>query len=344
MIAVVARICSVWLSGSTTVSGNATYVAQWEPDPELTYTVSYSAVNGTVSTEANNDIQILTTEGVTGSTATANEGYKFDGWYKGEDKISDTLTLSAADAVANLNKTNAGNYADTEYVAKFVVDDEQIYTVTYSAVNGSVDPTSQTEQILATTAITGSTATANEGYKFDGWYKGEDKISGEETLTAEIAVANLNKTNAGNYADTEYVAKFVVDDSQTYTVTYTSAGNGSVDPTRQTEQILATTAITGSTATPAPGYKFDGWYKDNVKIEGAAATMTSAIAVENLNKTSAGNNGDTEYVAKFVIDDEPTYTVRYNAVNGTVDTPENPDIQVLSTEGVTGSTATFFQA
>ena len=115
---------------STTVSGNATYVAQWEPDPELTYTVTYSAVNGTVSTAANNDIQILTTEGVTGSTAAANEGYKFDGWYKGEDKISGDLTLSTEDAVANLNKTEAGNYADTAYVAKFVVDDEQTYTVT----------------------------------------------------------------------------------------------------------------------------------------------------------------------------------------------------------------------
>ena len=119
-----------------------------------------------------------------------------------------------------------------------MTDDSQKYTVTYTAeAHGSVNPTSQTEQILATTAITGSTATADEGYKFVGWYKGETLISEDEVLSAEIAKANLNTTTAGNYADTEYVAKFETDDSQTYTVTYTAEGNGSVNPTSQTEQI-----------------------------------------------------------------------------------------------------------
>ena len=208
-------------------------------------------MNGSVDPASQTE-QILATTAITGSTATADEGYKFDGWYKGETKISEDLMLGATDAVANLNKTQAGNYADTAYVAKFVVDPDQTYTVTYTAEsNGSVDPTTQTEQILSTTAITGSAATADPGYKFEGWYKGETKISENATLSAADAVANLNKTQAGNNADTTYVAKFVEDPDQTYTITYESAGHGSVDPEEETLQVLHADGIEGSTLSPS---------------------------------------------------------------------------------------------
>ncbi|MCR4607373.1 MAG: InlB B-repeat-containing protein, partial [Oscillospiraceae bacterium] len=125
------------------------------------------------------------------------------------------LTLSADDAVANLNKSG-DLYANTTYTAKFVPDETKTYTVTYAAqANGSTDPTSQSDQVLSNSKITGSTATASTGYAFDGWYKDSTligKINGGKTLRPADAKANLNK-NGDLYANTTYTAHFDKDDN-----------------------------------------------------------------------------------------------------------------------------------
>ena len=249
---------------------------------------------------------MLESDDITGSTATADPGYKFVGWYKadaegnvpeGAEAIGTSATLGAKEAVANLNK--AGDVcAHTTYVARFAADETQTYTVTYKPEsNGQVSPTSQSDQVLESDDITGSTATADPG-KFVGWYKadanvpeGAEAIGTSATLGAKEAVANLNK--AGDvYAHTTYVARFAADETQTYTVTYKPESNGQVSPTSQSDQVLESDDITGSTATADPGYKFVGWYKADAEgnvPEGAEAIGTSATlgakeAVANLNK------------------------------------------------------------
>ncbi|HJB48031.1 MAG TPA: InlB B-repeat-containing protein, partial [Candidatus Olsenella excrementigallinarum] len=78
-----------------------TFHAQWQENKvEVTY-----VVDPTGSGELNNygdEIGQATADGVTGSTATANPGYKFDGWYNGDTKVeiadadgSDGWTLTA---------------------------------------------------------------------------------------------------------------------------------------------------------------------------------------------------------------------------------------------------------
>ena len=105
-------------------------------------------------------------------------------------------------------------------MARFAADETQTYTVTYKPEsNGQVSPTSQSDQVLESDDITGSTATADPGYKFVGWYKadaegnvpeGAEAIGTSATLGAKEAVANLNK--AGDvYAHTTYVARFAAD-------------------------------------------------------------------------------------------------------------------------------------
>ncbi len=202
-------------------------------------------------------------------------------------------------AVANLNTGEGDTYADTTYTAKFVADETKTYKVTYTAENGTVDPEETAAiQVLSTEGVNGSTATGNAGYKFDGWYKGTTKISDATTLSAEVAVANLNTGEGDTYADTTYTAKFVADSDTKYTIIYYEEN---VDDDGFTESSKEEKAgKTGDTAKATPdsatGFYFDEENPENV-IEGVIA-------------------GDGSLVLK-VYYKRNTHTVTY-AYNGTV--------------------------
>ena len=210
------------------VPDKTTITIYYKPDPDRTYRVSYESENdqmGSVSPTADAEAsQILGTANVKGSTATANEGYKFVGWYKNGAEISQDAELSEADAKANVTK-NGNIYEATTYTAKFAVDTSKTYKVSYVPGNsqmGTVDPEEdeQESQILGTANVKGSIATANEGYKFVGWYKGNEEISTDAILSEADAKANVTK-NGNVYVATTYTAIFEKDDSQTKPVEYT---------------------------------------------------------------------------------------------------------------------------
>ena len=102
---------------------DTTFTAKFVVDDGQTYDVRYNAEHGTVTDTENLDIQVLSTDGVTGSTAEpeADPGYMFDGWYNVEtgEKVSEDLELTAEDAIANLNHGDGEAYADTTFTAKF---------------------------------------------------------------------------------------------------------------------------------------------------------------------------------------------------------------------------------
>ena len=101
-------------------SMDVTLTAQWTPDDGQTYDVAYVAEgSGKVDTTSNSGIQVLGTNGVTGSTATADPGYYFEGWYVDGNKISSEATLTAAQAAANV-KAEGGIHVATTFTAKFV--------------------------------------------------------------------------------------------------------------------------------------------------------------------------------------------------------------------------------
>ena len=104
--------------------------AQWEPDEKQTYLVSYKVEEGGSIAEGaqteNGPIQVLSNDGVTGSTIVVADGYKFDGWYVGEKRVSTDLELSADTAKQNLNK-DGEVYTDTVFTAKL----NKLYTLTY---------------------------------------------------------------------------------------------------------------------------------------------------------------------------------------------------------------------
>ena len=125
-----------------------------------------------------------------------------------------TLTPEKAKPELNTNEIS-GLYEDTTFVAKFVPDTDLKATVTYEAVNGTVDNASDEIVQADASGLTGSTATANTGYKFEGWYQGETLVAKELTLTPEKAKPKLNK-DGELYADTTFTAKF---EKNSYTLT-----------------------------------------------------------------------------------------------------------------------------
>ncbi|WP_035785070.1 InlB B-repeat-containing protein, partial [Butyrivibrio sp. MC2021] len=322
------------------------FEARFVIDDEDTYKISYtSAGNGAVNPEEETHQVLDTQDKISGSEATAAAGYKFDGWYKGEEKVADTAVISAATVYSKLNtREKDGLPADTTFEARFVIDDEDTYKISYtSAGNGSVTPEEETHQVLDTQdKISGSEATAAAGYKFDGWYKGEEKVADTAIISAATVYGKLNtREKDGLPADTTFEARFVIDDEDTYKISYTTDGNGSANPDEEIRQVLDTQdKISGSEATAAAGYKFDGWYKGEEKVADSAQ-ISAATVYANLNtRAKDGLPADTTFEARFVIDVNDTYKISYiSAGNGSVN-PEEEIHQVLDTQDkIAGSEA-----
>lgn len=297
---------------------------------------------------------------VSGSTATANKGYKFVCWYKvtGEDtyeKVTDDPELKSELAESKLNRDEKTDlYQNTVFVARFEPDAGAKVPVTYEAENGTLEgTTAQEAQVVTGDGLTDVTATPNKGYKFDGWYavdKNGDKhlISGldpAEELDAETAKKNLNKD--GNlYAETTFIARFVPDTKQSAKVIYTTDGNGTlwggpaIEKTTQHVQIVTGEvvredgSVIGDKLTTIPtypkdGYEFDRWIRVTPEktIEGAGSALTDEMARPNLNQADDGLYQETEFKAIFRPRTNLSYTVNYYW-NGT-EIPVKPSKTVL---------------
>ena len=116
-------------------------------------------------------------------TAAANDGYTFAGWYDGGTKVCDTAEFT----VENVTE-------DKTYTAKFAKNAVS-YTITAEAgtEGGTVSGGGEVTEGGSITL----TATANDGYTFDGWYDGNTKVCD----TAEFTVENVTE-------DKTYTARF----------------------------------------------------------------------------------------------------------------------------------------
>ena len=144
----------------------------------ITYTITAQASAGGTVTGGG---AVLDGESIT-LTAAADNGYTFDGWYDGDTKVCETEEFVIEDAAD-----------DKTYTAKFTKD-IVYYTVTAVAENGGT--VTGGGAVLDGESIT-LTATADDGYTFDGWYDVETKVS----ETAEFAVENVTENKT-------YTAKF----------------------------------------------------------------------------------------------------------------------------------------
>ena len=310
---------------------NTVFEARFEPDEKQTVTVTYTAENGTVD-NASDTILKVDASGLTGSTATPNPGYKFDGWYKGDERITTDLTLTPEMAKDKLDKDENGLYVNATFTAKCKLDEDQNATVLYTIFRGqsdygSIAPAAQqiilqaTGKLASGDPISGSTATANKGYKFVGWYKVTgwttewitEWITDKPELTPELAEQNLTRNEQGLYQNTVFAAKFELDENDQAEVIY-QVENGTILNTSgstsisQFVQVVTGEVLTDVTATPNPGYKFDGWYKGDERIT-TDLTLTPEMAKDKLDKDENGLYVNTTFTAKCVLDEDQNATV-----------------------------------
>ena len=328
------------------VTGNATYTAVFVPDKTKKATVLYTisigqSDYGSIAPSAQQIILQATGKldsdggSVSGSTATAKPGYKFAGWYKatGEatyEKVTDDPELTSKLAESTLNRDKeTGLYQNPVFEARFEPDEKQTTTVTYTAENGTVTHASDTILQADASGLTGSTALANTGYKFDGWYNGDEFVTDDLTLTPEMAKPKLNK-NGNLYAATTFTAKFVPDTKQNAKVIYTTDGNGKLDKSfyKVTQFVQIVTGevvredgsvigdkLTTIRAYPNDGYEFDRWVKvideNNLqRIDGADFELKDEQARPLLNQ-SEGLYQETVFKAIFKPRTNLSYTVNY---------------------------------
>ena len=254
---------------------------------DTNYNAAYNA-NGGKSYHAETD------ETVT-ATATAKDGFTFEGWY---------------DASGNLITTNTTyTYVETKesvntYYARFSGSVTQAYIrqvkngdTWEDTTDDKIGTLGRYEYIDAPGMPISSTATAGTGYKFVGWYDSTGNKVADTMLINDGATISYTTTgNATYYArfETAYTVKFAAQTKQADGGFKTDTVGGKVSVASVTD---VDGAAASSKATANSGYKFLGWYdKDGNQLSTNATYSTT---------TTSATNGVT-YYARFEIVYNPT--------------------------------------
>lgn len=254
---------------------------------DTNYNAAYNA-NGGKSYHAETD------ETVT-ATATAKDGFTFEGWY---------------DASGNLVTTNTTyTYVETKesvntYYARFSGSVTQTYIrqvkngdTWEDTTDDKIGTLGRYEYIDAPGMPISSTATAGTGYKFVGWYDSTGNKVADTMLINDGATISYTTTgNATYYArfETAYTVKFAAQTKQADGGFKTDTVGGKVSVASVTD---VANAAASSKATANSGYKFMGWYdKDGNQLSTNATYSTT---------TTSATNGVT-YYARFEIVYNPT--------------------------------------
>ncbi|MGN0398545.1 MAG: InlB B-repeat-containing protein, partial [Blautia sp.] len=251
------------------------------------YNAAYNA-NGGKSYHAETD-EIIT------ATATAKDGFTFEGWY---------------DASGNLITTNTTyTYVETKesvntYYARFSGSVTQTYI--RQVKNGDTWEDTADDKIGTLGRYTytdavgmpiSSTATAGTGYKFVGWYDSTGNKVADNMLINDGATISYTTTgNATYYArfETAYTVKFAAQTKQANGSFKTDTVGGKVSVASVTD---VDGAAASSKATANSGYRFLGWYDKN-------GNQLSTNATYSTTTTSATNN--VTYYARYEIEYKPT--------------------------------------
>ena len=254
---------------------------------DANYNAAYNA-NGGKSYHAETDETIT-------ATATAKDGFTFEGWY---------------DASGNLITTNTTyTYVETKesvntYYARFSGSVTQTYIrqvkngdTWEDTTDDKIGTLGRYEYIDAPGMPISSTATAGTGYKFVGWYDSDgNKVADDMLINAGATISYTTTGNATYYArfETAYTVKFVAQTKQANGSFKTDNVGGKVSVASVTD---VDEAAASSKATANSGYKFLGWYdKDGNQLSTNATYSTT---------TTSATDGVT-YYARFEIVYNPT--------------------------------------
>ena len=264
-------------------------------------------------------------------TATANTGYTFEGWYDGNGELK---------AIEPELTYEVGKGDVRKYYARFVGNVVQNYIRQIPNASGewievtgeNVAALDHTRYAVGPGTVVDSTPEADtEDYVFEGWYKQEN---GSFVRVADSLILNNRTLSYTVTGDATYYARFVP--RVKFEVRYVD-GNGNVTSPPVTGEAYGTVSQTeaaelpwtpiSSTASPATGYRFVGWYDgtgaDKTLIGGDATYSTAMppVGTTYYAMFTAGNNnrykvqhikvkpdGSTEVASEATISSVPTGT------------------------------------
>lgn len=357
-------------------TGNLTLPDDWKTTPMIYYGDGSNGPNGWKTYSASPTYKVtygvnggngaLSAKGVSSSgstvnsgtkvtfTATPNEGYAVEGWYRDVDcknAITDAETNTSYEVIVNANtnvyvKFKSSAPSTKDYYVRGTFNDWKVlddYKMSYTNGVYSLTLTKMaakdydfklfyndgSEHWFGTSEITNL---SSEGCNLSG--NGDIKISNLKE------VSNITFTYDGN-TTLKVVAESAVNK---YTVTYDlgtdSTGKGSVSAKSADADIASGAQVEGDksvtfTANPNKGYAVEGWYSDagcTNKIESAGTNKTYTVTV----------NADTNVYVKFRTAN--TYTVNFSSSNetyGTVSATNGTNPLDSDTKVTEGDTVTF---
>lgn len=226
------------------VNGDMTLTAKWELN---TYTVTFNKLNG-----SDPEIQQVKFGSTAEKIADPElEGYIFEGWYR--DKAC------SEDEKFEFDQTITG---DLNLYAKWKAD---MCTVSFDSAGGTeVEPV----KVQKGTSLGTLPVTTKEGFKFAGWYNGDQLITAETPITGNLELV-------AHWVDpTASCTVTFKDGDSIYLVDSVKAGESAAEPAAPTKD----------------GYVFKGWLLDGTAYD-FASPVTSDITLEA--SWEAGSSDDS---------------------------------------------------
>lgn len=248
-------------------------------------------------------------------TATPNEGYKFVRW-----------TLNGKEVSTGATYTTPAVYCNIGYVAVFAKEDEaaEEYDITVTADHPELGSVSvSTSKAVAGASVT-ATATPTDGARFDGWYNGDQKVSGDAEYVFQVTEAVALQ------------AHFV----KTCKVTFDQSAGGVItvrcgETTLTSGEAVDAGSTVTVTATPAPNYALQ-----SILVNSSAQTLSEnsatfevredIVIVASFVETPSAKTSIEELLSGSLVNDA---LVRFDTPLTVVEVLGNNDVDAVVTDG-----------
>ena len=294
--------------GDTTYTTNQTFTVSFVENKNVT--INYEATKGG-SVSLDSETVAPATGNPQGSTAKAEVGYTFDGWYLEDTKVGSDLAYKPS-------RNADGIYEAATYTAKFIPNDDTPYTVNIylSDANGNYGDPATSDVRTATTdtkvSVTDADKQAPEGYALDPNANNvfEGTVAGDGSLILKVYFAKdeigENPEDPGDNIPDKYQILFTYEATEngqvegtTYELhTFTDEDGNYVEPT----PIVPEADVV---ATPDAGYHIDKW------VDESSTELGNGTAPEFDNTTYTTNQTFTVSFAEL-----ESVTIHYEAKDG----------------------------
>ena len=234
--------------------------------------------NAAYNTNGGKSYHAATDETIT-ATATAKDGFTFEGWYDAEGNLvttNTTYTYTETKESVNTYYARFSNSVTQTYIRQVKKGDT--WEETKDDKIGTLGRYTYTDAVGSPIS---STATAGSGYKFVGWYDSTgNKVADSMLINNGATISYTTTGDATYYArfQTTYTVRFDAQTKQKDGTFKTNTVGGKVSVASVTD--VDGTAVS-SKATANANYKFLGWYDKNGNQLSTNATYSPKITTTN---------------------------------------------------------------